>query len=1022
MLSSNNNTENSAIQDLFDSEIDELAERLGGIIKNRESRGVSTIVLDLSQFRTFKNIIHFTTDPEGLGLQTLWEYTRQYQYIRDFYSLLCPKCNEPGPNPQMPYDCWGRSPQQLQEETLFEDVGNGIYVCPKCQIKQDDIPHPKYNTLLGMCGMRSLSGDSLILTQDGLVRLDQKPKTIWNRNGIQKVTQFISEGIKPTYKITTQFGFSVKCSPIHPFLTAQGKNKHFPIPKKQNPLMPLCECGCGWRIIKKNRKFIHGHGCVKPDNFIECQNLTTKNRLILPLNQNLFGTKKHNPNLSFFTGLLIGDGCITGRKPFNYVFKISGSCDETLTWLKQFHKGSSFEYPNKWSYEFSDVKLADKFASMGYNKGWKAPTKEIPKLILESDKETVIQFLRGLFEADGCVSTDCLNLTTVSPVLAKQVHLLLLNLGIVASNSNSPTRKYNSKELTGNTSYTLKIKGYQWLQKFYSTIGFFSSKKQKKLQKLIDSPRLPTEKYKIQKAGWGEYIKVKIRKIEKVEDQELYDIHVPVGNSFVANGLVSHNSGKSVLAAIILLYELHKLLLMENPQKTWGLIPGQEIYATCCTTKVEQSKDTIFAAVDGIFENSPWYTKYNQALKNHAIALGIPLDKVFVKNLEEIRYLHKQIFVDNTGANSAGIAGKTRYIAVIDEIARFMQTDSRLGVDMVYDTLSASLLTLSKFGSKMICISSPIVKGDKITRLIEEAKEKKPPNVLWFVHSTWDFNPHLPLDDPYIQNKFSENPVAAKRDFGADPPGAQNPWMEEDWRIDGCVDDKIPALFHTKNTTSSLIVKDVRTDMIGKEIMWKDIETTKHIVIACDPGQRKDAFGMIVAYLKPIRTVRGIEEHMFIGAAEAWIPTQKPRREVDFANVLKTIKELSEWWLLDKVVYDQWSSAPHIQDLMMAGIDAEKIPLKKEDWDSLYALLYNKQVHLLHPKIGGDGAKQLIWELKNLELKENGKVDHSSTTSSDIAVCLARAAKVLMGEDRTAKRVAEARASHIGQIVSFKRP
>jgi hypothetical protein len=621
---------NQVDYDSFDEEVEELAERLGKTLQERESIGVAKVAIDHSQFKTFKNIIHFATDPEGLGLQTLWEYTRQYQYIRDFYSLMCPNCNEPGPNPQMPYDCWGKTAQQLTDDVLFEND-----VCPKCHLKKSDAAIPQYNTVLGCVGMRG---------------------------------------------------------------------------------------------------------------------------------------------------------------------------------------------------------------------------------------------------------------------------------------------------------------------------------------------------------------------------------------------------GKSVMAAIILLYELHHMLMIDNPQKTWNLAPGQEIYLTCCTTKIEQAKDTIFAAVDGVYENSPWFTKYNAALKNYAIALQVPFDKVFVKNLTEIRYLHKQIFVDNTGANSAGIAGKTRYVAVIDEIARFMQTDSRLGVDMVYDTLSASLLTLSKYGSKMICISSPIVKGDKIMNLIEAAKEKRPPNVLWFHHSTWDFNPNLPFEDPYIQNKFNENPVAAKRDFGADPPGAQNPWMEDEWKIDECVDVSIPVLINTQDYTSSLIVKGTRSDMVSKRIMWKDIKTTKHIVVACDPGYRKDSFGLVIAYLKAIRTVRGIEEHMFVGAAEAWVPTQKPRKEVDFGNVLTVIHELAGWWLVDKVVYDQWSSPPQIQDLMMAGIDAEKIPLKKEDWDNLYGLIWNKQIHLLHPKIGGFGAKLLLWELKNLEIKDNGKVDHSIHSSSDIAVCLARAAKTLMGADQTARRVVEARAEKIGQTVRFRRP
>lgn len=616
-------------------EVEDLVERLGDAIRERRAKGVTTIVIDHAQFKRFKNIIHFATDPEGLGVSSLWEYTRQYQYLRDFYSLTCPQCNMIGPNPLMPYDTWGKDPQQLQDEVLFEQSEAGVYACGKCGLLQKDANLPNYSEMIGCCGMRS---------------------------------------------------------------------------------------------------------------------------------------------------------------------------------------------------------------------------------------------------------------------------------------------------------------------------------------------------------------------------------------------------GKTMLAAMILLWEIHSDLMLDDPQRTWGIMPGQEVYYTCATTKAEQAKDTIFAAIDGIFENSQWFTRYNQALKQYAEDLDVPFDKIFVKNLSEIRYLHKQLFIDNTGTNSAGIAGKTRKIVVIDEIARFVQTDSRLGVDLVYDTLKASLLTLAIYRSKMICISSPMIKTDKIMRLLDDAKKEKNPTTLRFHHPTWDFNPKLPKDHPWIVEQFEKNPRSAKRDFGADPPGAENPWLEDEWRIDEAVDPNIAALFRTRTKTNALIVKGVRTDTIGKEITFKDIVTTKHIVIACDPGYRKDSFGMIAAYLKPIRTARGIEEHMFVGAAEAWEPSKNPRLEVDFRNVITTIKELAKWWIVDKVTYDQWSSPPQIQELMSKGIDAERISLKKEDWEALATLFYNRQIHLLHPKIGGAGAEKLIWELKNLELKDSGQIDHATFSSSDLAVCLARATKTLLGPEETQRRVSQNMGMGFGKTVPFRRP
>lgn len=510
------------------------------------------------------------------------------------------------------------------------------------------------------------------------------------------------------------------------------------------------------------------------------------------------------------------------------------------------------------------------------------------------------------------------------------------------------------------------------------------------------------------------------------------DTGIPVPNTLI--GVCGMRSGKTMMAAQIVLYELHCDLLIPNPQKLWGLAPNQEVYYTCCTTKGEQATDTIFAAVDGLHDHSPWFRRYNEAIRNRAKEEGVPMEKVYIKSLTEIRYYHKQLFVDNTGANSSGIAGKTRKLCVMDEIARFVQTESRMGVDAVYDTLKASLLTLSDFASKMINISSSQFKTDKIMTLLGAEQESPSPRTLAFIHPTWDFNPKWPFDHPFFEDMRKVNPVALRRDFGCDPPGAQDPWLPDEWRIDEAAGifpkgeepprlELPPALIAVQDYTTKLQTRDGQTtSMVSKKVMFKDIVTTKHLVISCDPGHRHDSFGMILAYLKPVRTVVGIEMHMFVGYSMAWEPTINPRREVDFKNVLDLIKEFDGHWLVDQVVYDQWQSVLQIQDLQAAGINAERISLTKDDWDSLASLFYNRQIHLLHPKIGGPGAARLIFELKNLQLKDNGKVDHQVNTTSDIAVCLCRAAKVLIGPEAGQQRIWEDRAQSFGRTIHVTRP
>ena len=203
--------------------------------------------------------------------------------------------------------------------------------------------------------------------------------------------------------------------------------------------------------------------------------------------------------------------------------------------------------------------------------------------------------------------------------------------------------------------------------------------------------------------------------------------------------------------------------------------------------------------------------------------------------------------------------------------------------------------------------------------------------------------------------------------------------------------------------------------------MVLDIPTTKEIAIACDPGHKSDRFGVLIGYIKAIRTAHGIEEHLFVGSVLDWAPSEKLKVEVDFRNVLECLQRFSRHWKVTKVVYDQWNSVFQIQQLQAEGIDAEKIPLKSEDWDALSTLMYTRKIHLLHPLVGGKSAERLIWELKNLQQKGD-KVDHSLMSSSDLAVCLCRLAKVLVSPEHGEMRVMDARAMSSGRIIHFGRP
>ena len=82
-----------------------------------------------------KNVIDWITNSQFLGRDTLYEYPRQYQILRDIYELLCPHCNDLS----KAIDCWDRTPWDMQHDVLLE-----FGVCPKCGKSRYDLADEGY--------------------------------------------------------------------------------------------------------------------------------------------------------------------------------------------------------------------------------------------------------------------------------------------------------------------------------------------------------------------------------------------------------------------------------------------------------------------------------------------------------------------------------------------------------------------------------------------------------------------------------------------------------------------------------------------------------------------------------------------------------------------------------------------------------------------------------------------------------------------------------------------------------------
>jgi len=247
----------------------------------------------------------------------------------------------------------------------------------------------------------------------------------------------------------------------------------------------------------------------------------------------------------------------------------------------------------------------NEFAKPSGNHGEGSAGAFIPLSVLKSRTSVLCSFLRGLFEADGSISgkrTPKVEMSTVSLNLSKQVFIALESLGIKAHWS---FREADDNCFGSRIKYRIRVSGVESIKVFANKIGFISIRKKKNLSNLLKTYSLKTNKCikntihhfglisdlydkseglkpkirqdilvrkkqgkfnvdwaknlieshdQLKKSKFAKIINkyptlsfVRANSVEKSGNSKTYDISVPSRNTYIANGIVSHNTLSFIL-------------------------------------------------------------------------------------------------------------------------------------------------------------------------------------------------------------------------------------------------------------------------------------------------------------------------------------------------------------------------------------------------------------------------------------------------------------------------------------------
>ena len=314
------------------------------------------------------------------------------------------------------------------------------------------------------CGVESATGtgkcaryDTLVPTNRGIFRLedfhDPDPAPEQNKPllGLMAVNRYGKPdhvagvhytGVQTTYNVRTQCGYEIGGSERHRVLA--------------------------WR--DNGVEWVHVH------------HLRPGDRVAIQRGSNLWSQEDQvDERTALLMGHLVGDGGLTLKGAVTYSSADRESVDLVVDLLRDHSEkpATVLEQGGKWTVRLCSMALKERLAGLGLGSE-RCEVKKVPDTIMRSSWPVVRAFLRGLFDTDGHADRrGGVEFCTVSTRLAKEVHFLLLNAGVVSRLRRKDTTWVYKGERKFSECWVIDITGAD-ARRFYDHVGFGLERKQER--------------------------------------------------------------------------------------------------------------------------------------------------------------------------------------------------------------------------------------------------------------------------------------------------------------------------------------------------------------------------------------------------------------------------------------------------------------------------------------------------------------------------------------------------------------
>jgi len=448
-------------------------------------------------------------------------------------------------------------------------------------------------------------------------------------------------------------------------------------------------------------------------------------------------------------------------------------------------------------------------------------------------------------------------------------------------------------------------------------------------------------------------------------------------------------SGKDYCSTISVARVVYMLLCLKDPAGYYGKSFGDAIDILNIAINADQAKNVFFKGFKRIIQNSPWFEG-----KYAPTALSIEFDK--------------GITCYSAHSQRESWEGYNVFMAILDEISGFAienttgHAQAKTAQD-IYDMYHGSVSSRFPEFGKLILLSFPRFKNDFIqTRYAQviapggvnrieksmtlkvdydlpdgtpgneieihwehdEITHYREPGVYAIRRATWEVNPTW--DIIKARRSFFKDPVDALSRFACMPPEAIDAFFKSR--------EKVEAAFSRPNTAH---------DDQGRFQERFQPQPDKEYYVHVDLAYKHDHCAVAMAHVEGWEKIKMGNIYsepapkVVVDAVRHWTP--RSDKNVDFDEVRNYIMSLrSRGFKVKLVTFDRWNSIDSIAMLQRAGMEADRLSVKKMHYDDLSLLVQEE-------RIKGPEIALLIDEMLELRIMKGERVDHPRKGSKDLA-------------------------------------